>query len=105
MAGGRVGNVEGTGALPCATQNELDESAARTLLKNGVKAVAEGAASPGSPGSFAPTGSRKAGIRSASAVAPNSAEKTSTDARARRFAAADREAWSSASKSTPVNTR
>lgn len=33
-------------ALPCATQNELDESAARTLLKNGVKAVAEGANMP-----------------------------------------------------------
>ncbi|MFX8868113.1 glutamate dehydrogenase, partial [Acinetobacter baumannii] len=28
-------------ALPCATQNELDESDARTLIANGVKCVAE----------------------------------------------------------------
>lgn len=33
-------------ALPCATQNELDVNAARTLVKNGCKAVAEGANMP-----------------------------------------------------------
>ncbi|WP_180684010.1 NADP-specific glutamate dehydrogenase [Tepidicella baoligensis] len=33
-------------ALPCATQNELDASDAHTLLKNGVKCVAEGANMP-----------------------------------------------------------
>ncbi|MGU0056619.1 hypothetical protein ACVXG7_17355 [Enterobacter hormaechei] len=33
-------------ALPCATQNELDVDAARTLISNGVKAVAEGANMP-----------------------------------------------------------
>jgi glutamate dehydrogenase (NADP+) len=33
-------------ALPCATQNELDVNDARTLLKNGVKCVAEGANMP-----------------------------------------------------------
>lgn len=33
-------------ALPCATQNELDTDAARTLIANGVKAVAEGANMP-----------------------------------------------------------
>ncbi|SEO15339.1 glutamate dehydrogenase (NADP+) [Amphibacillus marinus] len=33
-------------ALPCATQNELDESAAKQLVENGVKAVAEGANMP-----------------------------------------------------------
>ncbi|MFC2949025.1 NADP-specific glutamate dehydrogenase [Virgibacillus sediminis] len=33
-------------ALPCATQNELDEQAAHLLIKNGVKAVAEGANMP-----------------------------------------------------------
>jgi glutamate dehydrogenase (NADP+) len=33
-------------ALPCATQNELDASDAQTLLKNGVKCVAEGANMP-----------------------------------------------------------
>ncbi len=33
-------------ALPCATQNELDVNDAQTLLKNGVKCVAEGANMP-----------------------------------------------------------
>ena len=33
-------------ALPCATQNELDLEAAEILIKNGVKAVAEGANMP-----------------------------------------------------------
>ncbi len=33
-------------ALPCATQNELDEEDAKTLVKNGVIAVAEGANMP-----------------------------------------------------------
>ncbi len=33
-------------ALPCATQNEIDENAAKLLVANGVKAVAEGANMP-----------------------------------------------------------
>ena len=33
-------------ALPCATQNELDENDAKTLVKNGVICVAEGANMP-----------------------------------------------------------
>lgn len=33
-------------ALPCATQNEIDENDARNLVKNGVKCVAEGANMP-----------------------------------------------------------
>lgn len=33
-------------ALPCATQNEIDEQAARCLVDNGVKVVAEGANMP-----------------------------------------------------------
>ncbi|HEY3299045.1 MAG TPA: NADP-specific glutamate dehydrogenase [Armatimonadota bacterium] len=36
-------------ALPCATQNELDGEAARTLVKNGVVAVGEGANMPCTP--------------------------------------------------------
>ena len=36
-------------ALPCATQNELDEKSARNLVKNGVLAVAEGANMPSTP--------------------------------------------------------
>ena len=33
-------------ALPCATQNEIDEESAKLLIKNGVKYVAEGANMP-----------------------------------------------------------
>lgn len=33
-------------ALPCATQNEIDEKSAKALVKNGVKYVAEGANMP-----------------------------------------------------------
>lgn len=33
-------------ALPCATQNEIDEASAKLLVKNGVKAVGEGANMP-----------------------------------------------------------
>jgi len=36
-------------AFPCATQNELDEEAAKTLVKNGCIAVAEGANMPCTP--------------------------------------------------------
>ncbi|TDW16948.1 glutamate dehydrogenase (NADP) [Breznakia blatticola] len=36
-------------AMPCATQNELDETAALTLVKNGVQAVTEGANMPCTP--------------------------------------------------------
>ena len=36
-------------ALPCATQNELDGESAKILIKNGVKAVAEGANMPSTP--------------------------------------------------------
>lgn len=36
-------------ALPCATQNELDGEAAKTLVKNGCIAVAEGANMPSTP--------------------------------------------------------
>ncbi|HEY4552948.1 MAG TPA: NADP-specific glutamate dehydrogenase [Bacillaceae bacterium] len=35
-------------ALPCATQNEIDEKAARVLVANGVKAIGEGANMPSS---------------------------------------------------------
>jgi glutamate dehydrogenase (NADP+) len=36
-------------AMPCATQNELNEDEARTLIANGVKAVSEGANMPTVP--------------------------------------------------------
>ena len=36
-------------ALPCATQNELEESGAKSLVKNGCMAISEGANMPTSP--------------------------------------------------------
>ena len=46
VAGGRVWEVPCDVALPCATQNELDENNAKELVKNGCIAVAEGANMP-----------------------------------------------------------
>ncbi len=43
---GRVWSVPCDIALPCATQNELDENDAKTLIKNKVTAVGEGANMP-----------------------------------------------------------
>ena len=40
-------------ALPCATQNELDEEGAKALIKNGCFAVAEGANMPSTPEAIA----------------------------------------------------
>lgn len=49
VPGGQVWNVPCDVALPSATQNELDADAARTLVGNGVRAVAEGANMPTTP--------------------------------------------------------
>ena len=46
LAGQHPWNLACDIALPCATQNELDAEAARTLLKNGCVCVAEGANMP-----------------------------------------------------------
>ncbi|MEE4153828.1 MAG: NADP-specific glutamate dehydrogenase [Erythrobacter sp.] len=43
---GRPWGIAADLALPCATQNELNEEEAKTLVKNGVKAVSEGANMP-----------------------------------------------------------
>ena len=40
-------------AMPCATQNELNEEEAKTLLANGCMCVAEGANMPTTPGAIA----------------------------------------------------
>ncbi|WP_298741862.1 NADP-specific glutamate dehydrogenase [uncultured Microbacterium sp.] len=47
-------------AIPSATQNELDEDAARTLIANGVIAVSEGANMPSTPGAV--TALQQAGV-------------------------------------------
>ncbi|WP_229898238.1 NADP-specific glutamate dehydrogenase [Streptomyces finlayi] len=49
VAGSGVWNVLCDVALPCATQNELDENDARVLVAGGVRAVAEGANMPTTP--------------------------------------------------------
>ncbi|MEE6294595.1 NADP-specific glutamate dehydrogenase [Georgenia wangjunii] len=46
---GSIWDVPATVALPCATQNELTADDARSLLSNGVRAVAEGANMPTTP--------------------------------------------------------
>ena len=47
--GQKVWNIPADVALPCATQNELDEDDAKLLIQNGVIAVAEGANMPCTP--------------------------------------------------------
>lgn len=56
-------------ALPCATQNELDEESAKILLANGVMAVAEGANMPSTPAAI--EAFQSAGILFAPAKASN----------------------------------
>ncbi|MCC3290084.1 MULTISPECIES: NADP-specific glutamate dehydrogenase [unclassified Arthrobacter] len=46
---GSIWNAGAGVALPCATQNELDEADALALIKSGVRAVAEGANMPCTP--------------------------------------------------------
>lgn len=47
--GGNIWEVQADVALPCATQNELDGDAAKKLIDNGVRYVAEGANMPSTP--------------------------------------------------------
>ena len=56
-------------ALPCATQNELNEEDANILIANGVRAVAEGANMPSTPEAIAAF--QKAGILFGPAKAAN----------------------------------
>ncbi len=56
-------------ALPCATQNELDENGAKALVANGVFAVAEGANMPSTPEAVAVF--QNAGVLFAPAKAAN----------------------------------
>jgi glutamate dehydrogenase (NADP+) len=60
VPGRRVWEVGATVALPCATQNELDEADARALVASGLVAVAEGANMPTTPGAVAVL--REAGV-------------------------------------------
>jgi glutamate dehydrogenase (NADP+) len=53
VAGGSIWDVPCDVALPSATQNELPESGARSLIGNGCSIVAEGANMPTTPGAVA----------------------------------------------------
>ncbi len=53
VEGARPWEVAVDVAIPSATQNELDEDDARALIGNGVRAVAEGANMPSTPGAVA----------------------------------------------------
>ncbi|WP_224275344.1 NADP-specific glutamate dehydrogenase [Nocardioides lacusdianchii] len=53
VAGGSIWDVPCRVALPCATENELDDAAARTLVKQGCLVVAEGANMPTTPAGVA----------------------------------------------------
>ena len=68
-AGKRPWEVKVDVALPCATQNELNETDARNLLKNGVMCVTEGANMPCTP--EAVEAFQKAGILFAPGKASN----------------------------------
>ena len=52
IANGNIWDIPCEVALPCATQNELNETSARTLVANGLIAVSEGANMPSTPGAI-----------------------------------------------------
>ncbi|MFD1813610.1 NADP-specific glutamate dehydrogenase [Rhodococcus gannanensis] len=68
-SGGNIWNVPCDVAMPCATQNELDDLSAKTLVNNGVKVVAEGANMPTTPQGIAVF--RDAGVAFAPGKAAN----------------------------------
>jgi len=83
-------------AIPSATQNELDETDARALIANGVRAVAEGANMPSTP--TAVTAFQQAGVLFGPGKAANaggvatSALEMSQNAARQRWSFADSEA-------------
>ena len=95
VEGGNVWEVPVDIAVPSATQNELDENSARTLIANGVRAVAEGANMPSTP--EAVEAFQQAGVLFAPGKAANaggvatSALEMSQNAARQRWAFADSE--------------
>ena len=69
MAGVRPWHIPVDIALPCATQNELDENDAATLVRNGVTCIAEGANMPSTAGAVSVF--EKAGVLYAPGKASN----------------------------------
>ena len=69
VTSGSIWDVPCDIALPCATQNELDDTQAGTLVGNGVRLVAEGANMPCTPGAVSVL--RDAGVLFAPGKAAN----------------------------------
>nr|WP_105184891.1 NADP-specific glutamate dehydrogenase [Micropruina glycogenica] len=69
ITSGSIWDVPCDIALPCATQNELDDTQAGTLVGNGVRLVAEGANMPCTPGAVSVL--RDAGVLFAPGKASN----------------------------------
>ncbi|MFD2028837.1 NADP-specific glutamate dehydrogenase [Promicromonospora aerolata] len=69
VAGGSIWQVPCDIALPCATQNELDGTDAKSLVENGCLIVAEGANMPTTPDAIRSL--REAGVRFAPGKAAN----------------------------------
>ncbi|WP_248241450.1 NADP-specific glutamate dehydrogenase [Microbacterium kunmingense] len=69
VAGGSIWDVPSDIALPCATQNELDEPGATALIRSGCRIVAEGANMPTTPGAIRAL--REAGVSFAPGKAVN----------------------------------
>ncbi len=89
VPGGSVWDVPADVALPSATQNELDEEAARVLVGNGVKAVSEGANMPTTPGAVAVF--REAGVAFGPGKAANAGGVATSALEMRQNSA--RESW------------
>ncbi|MDA2810435.1 NADP-specific glutamate dehydrogenase [Nocardiopsis sp. RSe5-2] len=90
VPGGRVWEVPCDVALPCATQNELTAEDARTLVANGVLAVAEGANMPTTPEGAAVL--REAGVAFAPGKAANAGGVATSALEMQQNAS--RDAWS-----------
>jgi glutamate dehydrogenase (NADP+) len=85
---GRIWDVPCDVALPCATQNELDERDARVLAGNGCVAVGEGANMPCAPGAISVF--RDAGLAFAPGKAANAGGVAVSALEMRQNAARDR---------------
>ncbi|ALN15685.1 NADP-specific glutamate dehydrogenase [Acidipropionibacterium acidipropionici] len=87
---GSIWDVPVDVALPCATQNELDEAAATALISHGVLAVAEGANMPCTPGAIAIL--QEAGVKYAPGKASNAGGVATSALEMQQNAA--RDSWS-----------
>ena len=90
VSDGSIWDIPATVALPCATQNELSVENARSLIKNGLIAVAEGANMPSTPDAV--TTFQEAGILFAPGKAANAGGVATSALEMQQNAS--RDAWS-----------